>query len=181
MELPNYTMIDVKDFITFIEHPINQDKTFELINGYIISMSSPSSNHQRISGYIARKLGNYLENKQCEVFQDINVFLDDDVFRPDIIVGCDKSKMTDKGYEGIPEFIVEVISKTTAQYDYSIKLSKYMKYVKEYWIVDMFANQILTYINNGKTKVHYYTFFDKIEIFDTFIDFSEISKLISNT
>ena len=85
----------LKEFIKMINLPKNRNKTFELIDGYIFMMAgNATTNHHRISGYIARKIGNYLEGKKCEVFQDINVYLFDEeigkcknVFQPDIMVG----------------------------------------------------------------------------------------------
>ena len=180
---------NINHYIDYINNPINRDKTFELMDGQIVMSGGASSNHHRISGYIFNKIYNFLESKQCEVFQDINFYLFKDsienchnVFQPDIIIGCDKSKMTNKGYEGIPEFVVEVVSKSTAQYDYSFKCSRYMRFgVKEYWIVDSYADQILVYTNTDLVKIKRYTFEDVITLhtFDGLsIDFSEILKLI---
>jgi len=173
----------IKDFLTFIDHPVNNEKSFELLNGYITLMASPSLNHQRISLYIARKIGNYLEgNKKCEVLQDFNLFLNDkNVFRPDIMVVCDKSKLSSRGYKGIPELIIEIISKSTKNNDYHTKCSAYMKHgVKEYWLVDRLTNQILVYASKSNI-VRRYTFEDKIDIKsfkDLTIDFTEISEIL---
>ena len=182
----------LEEFENFINLPENHNKTFEFINGYVVMMAgNATSNHQRISGYIARKIGNYLEGKNCEVFHDINVYLFKEdigkcknVYQPDILVGCDKDKMTDKGYEGTPVFIAEVISKSTASNDYFVKSARYMQFgVSEYWIVDLFSNQILTYLNKGEEPpiVRSFTFNDKIHISvfdDLSIDFKEILKIV---
>ena len=180
--------ITVDDFMTFIEHPLANDKSFELIDGYVTMMASPSPNHQRISGYIARKIGNYLEGKSCEVFQDLDLLLFEidsqkceNVFRPDIMIVCDDSKITERGYEGIPDLVIEIVSKSTGRYDYSVKCKAYMKYgVKEYWIVDSLVNQILVYVYNDNI-IRRYTFDDKIMIRllnNLTIDFAEISAII---
>ena len=181
------------EFIKMINLPQNRDKTFELIDGYVFMMAgNATTNHHRISGYISRKIGNYLEGKRCEVFQDLNVYLFKEnigkcknVYQPDILVGCDKDKMTDRGYEGTPEFIVEVVSKYTAANDYFVKSKIYMEYgVKEYWIVDLHTNQIIVYINNGENPpvVYRHTFNDEIIIGifkDLRIDFKEILEIVS--
>ena len=189
----NHPKMTYKEFMEFINLPKNQGKTFELMDGYVIAMSSPTTNHQRICGYIARKVGNYLEGKQCEVFQNLNVHLykkdlgrRKNVFQPDMMVGCDQEKMTDHGYEGTPEWVVEVISKSTARNDYFAKTFFYLNYgVKEYWIVDLSADQITVYLNHEEKPpiIQTYTFNDriKVSIFDDFyIDFSEVLSLISN-
>ena len=183
-----------EEFMKLINLPENQDKTFELIDGYIFMMAgNATTNHHRISGYIARKIGNYLEGKKCEVFQDINVYLFNEdigkcknVYQPDIIIGCDKDKMTNKGYEGTPEFIVEVVSKSTAGNDYFVKSKMYMEFgVKEYWIVDLQKKLITVYINDGENPpdIHKYTFSDEIEVQvlkGLSIDFKEILKMITS-
>ena len=186
--------VSLEEFIKIINLPKNQNKTFELINGHMVMMAgNASSNHQRISAYIARKIGNYLEGKRCEVFQDLNVYLYKEnigkcknVFQPDILIGCDKDKMTDKGYDGTPEFIAEVVSKSTAGNDYFVKSRFYMNFgVKEYWIVDLLKKQIVVYINNeseDRPDVYKYKFTDEviISIFgDISIDFKEILKIVN--
>ena len=183
-----------EDFLNIRELPKNQNRTLELIDGFVYMMAgNTSSNHQRISGYIARKIGNYLDGKKCEVFQDLNVYLYKDdinecenVFQPDILVGCDKEKMTDKGYEGTPEFIVEVVSKSTAQRDYFLKYKFYMDFgVKEYWIVDLFKEHVIVYINCGENPpdLYKYSFNDEVNIGvfgDLSIDFKEILKIVDS-
>ena len=180
------------DFVNLISRPDNQDKAYELINGCIIMITgNASGNHHRINGYIFRKIGNYLDGKKCEVFQDINTYLFSDdigncknVFQPDILVGCDRESVTDRGYEGVPVFIAEVTSKTTAKYDYFVKSARYMQFgVKEYWIIDLHKNQILVFLNGNEDPptVRAYTFENAINlsVFDDLsIDFSEILKIV---
>jgi Uma2 family endonuclease len=116
----------VNEFIDFINRPENQTKKFELLDGYIImTAGNTSMNHIRVCGHIARRIGNYLEGKKCEVFQDANVYLYKEeigrcknIFQPDIIIGCDSRKATNKGYEGTPEFVAEVTGKSTSRMDY---------------------------------------------------------------
>jgi len=191
-----YPKATLGEFLTYIDLPENINTTYELINGRIVMMAGNTSfNHQRISGYIARKIGNYLDGKQCEVVQDVNVFLYSKnvdeckyIFQPDVMVGCDKTKMTKNGYNGAPEFVVEIISKSTAKKDHIIKFAGYMWHgVKEYWIVDMYKQIIWVYTENNEQdfpdKIQY-TFNDtiKVGIFDDlYIDFNEILAAIDLT
>jgi Uma2 family endonuclease len=148
--------------------------------------------HQSICGYLTRKIGNYLEGKPCTVVQDTFIFLSNNVsknceniFQPDVMICCDKSKETRNGYEGAPEFIIEVISQSTSRYDYVVKKQKYMLYgVKEYWIVDIFKKQIIVHINTGRSTqiIKKYFFNDVIPVsnFDGLsIDFNEVKKLVN--
>jgi len=187
-----FPQTSLEDFEKIINLQENQDKTFELINGRLVMMAgNVSTNHQRITSYILSDIHHYLRGKRCEVFQDLNVYLFKEdigkcknVYQPDIMVGCDKNKMTDKGYEGTPEFIVEVISESTAKNDYFRKAESYMEYgVKEYWIVDLFKKQIVVYINYSEDspEIHKYKFTDEVTIGifgDLSIDFNEILKIV---
>ncbi len=56
---------------------------------------------------------------------------------PDISVICDPDKLTDRGCEGAPDWIIEIISPGTFSHDYVRKLNLYLDAgVKEYWIAD---------------------------------------------
>ena len=50
---------------------------------------------------------------------------------------CDKSKLSDKGCNGAPDFIIEIVSPSSRKMDYITKNTKYSEAgVREYWIVD---------------------------------------------
>jgi len=119
---------------------IDDGNVYELFNGKLYLMSSPSKDHQAISTEILRQLGNFLIGKECEVTHDFNVKLneeEDTVCIPDILVICDKSKYGNNVYEGAPDFIIEIASPSNAYRDYLEKLNAYRRAgVKEYWIID---------------------------------------------
>ena len=182
----------LEEFESLLMLPDNQDKKFEFIDGQIVMMAGNIGfNHARISSYISRIIGNFLEGGKCEVVQDVNVYLFKEnlgmcknVYQPDIIIGCNKDIMTDKGYEGTPEMVIEIISKSTARYVYFTKYIRYMQFgVLEYWIVDLKKNQILVYLNSegDSPDVYKYTFNDVIGV-NLFpglkIDFREILKIV---
>ena len=115
----------------------------ELIDGQMYMMAPPTTTHQRISYAIARKISDYIDNKSgsCEVFlAPFAVFLDKDdqnYVEPDISVICDKNKLSDRGCEGAPDFIIEIVSPSSRRMDYSKKMGLYLEAgVREYWIVD---------------------------------------------
>ena len=187
--------ISIEDFESFIKHPFNRDKKFELIDGRLVLMAgNASSNHQRIIANMTIDIGHYLKGKKCEVFNDLNLYLfkEDlgeckDMYQPDILICCDKRKITKKGCEGVPDLIVEVISKSTGSYDYTKKFVNYIKYgVREYWIADMFRNKIFVYVNQEKSNLmlNEYTFYDKAEsvIFPGLsVDFTEILEKLDKS
>ena len=97
---------------------------------------------------------------------------------PDISVICDRSKLTDKGCFGAPDWIIEVVSPSSRRMDYYIKLFKYRTAgVREYWIVDPDKKRITVY-DIEHEDVQDYTFDDlvKVNIYpDLSIDFGKLS------
>lgn len=56
---------------------------------------------------------------------------------PDISVICDRTKLTERGCAGAPDFIIEIASPSSRKMDYSTKNALYASAgVREYWIVD---------------------------------------------
>ncbi len=124
----------------------------ELIDGTVYSMAPPSRKHQHIVGELYRIIANYIKGKNgsCEIYPaPFAVFLNQDnktYVEPDISVICDENKLSDRGCEGAPDWIIEVVSPGSRRMDYYIKLFKYRTAgVKEYWIVDSDKNRITVY------------------------------------
>ena len=56
---------------------------------------------------------------------------------PDISIVCDSNKISHRGCEGAPDFIIEIVSPSSRKMDYSTKNTLYTDAgVREYWIVD---------------------------------------------
>ena len=47
------------------------------------------------------------------------------IVEPDISVICDTKKLTEKGYSGAPDWIIEIVSPSNASHDYITKLNMY--------------------------------------------------------
>ncbi len=154
-----------------------------MIDGEIYMMASPSTIHQRLVMALSNRIYNYIDSKQgsCEVFPSpFAVFLnaDNEIYlEPDISVICDKSKITDEGCKGAPDWVIEIVSQSSKRMDYYIKLFRYRTAgVKEYWVVDPEKNHVIVY-DFEHDEVMDYTFSDKVKagIYeDLEIDFSEI-------
>ena len=115
----------------------------ELIDGKLYAMAPPSLKHQNIIFSLSRKIADYIDsnNGSCKVVLApfaVNLNADDETYvEPDISVICDKSKLTDRGCNGAPDFIVEVVSPSSRKMDYTTKTTLYSNSgVREYWIVD---------------------------------------------
>jgi Uma2 family endonuclease len=123
----------------------DEDYRAEIIDGQIYAMSPPSRYHQKISQKLSLKLGNFLEGKACEIYYapfGVRLFPKDDLsddtyFEPDITVVCDRTKLDDRGCNGPPDMIIEIMSPSNRQNDLLVKFRKYLQAgVREYWIVN---------------------------------------------
>ena len=142
------------DYYSYNDYKRWDDKVrYELINGEVYMMSSPSIWHQRIAGTVYNQLSQLLEAKPCEAFiapVDVRLFpekdgSDDTVVQPDVFVVCDNSKLDDgKACRGAPDFVVEVVSSSSKMID-KVKKDLYCKAgVKEYWMI--MQSKLYTYI-----------------------------------
>jgi len=159
-----------EQYYTFEEYlEIDDGNKYELKDGILYMMSAPSPIHQDISTELIFQLKLFLRDRACKVTHEINVrlFKDEDTsVIPDILVICDNSKMTDSGYIGAPDFIIEIASPSNPDKDYLEKLIDYRDAgVKEYWIISPEKKKILTYtLKENKYELAVYTFNDLIEV-----------------
>ena len=137
----------------------DDDKRRELIQGVPYAMTSPTIAHQGIIRELLLQIGGFLRGKPCVVFPapfDVRLHAnatDDTVVQPDLTVVCDRSKLSDgKNCKGAPDFIIEILSPSTARHDRLLKLNLYQDAgVQEYWIVDPDTRLTETYVlEDGK-------------------------------
>lgn len=141
------------------------DEMVELIKGYIHKMSpAPSSYHQRVCGRIFLEIGNYLKKNKCQVYiapfdvrlkRNVNDKVINNVVQPDICIVCDPEKIDEKGCNGSPDFILEILSPFTSKKDITLKYELYEEAgVNEYWVIYP-GEQLLDVfvIENGKYKL----------------------------
>ena len=158
----------------------------ELIDGVIYNMAPPNRIHQKLVSQFTKAIGQYIDknNGDCEVYPaPFAVFLnadDKNYVEPDISVICDKDKLNDKGCNGAPDWIIEIISPSTKRIDYGIKLLKYRTAgVREYWIVNPLTNTVNVYNFEKEEQSDQYSFEDDIEVCiydDLIINISELLK-----
>lgn len=145
-------------------------KRAELIDGQIYDMAPPNTRHQMLVMDLSYQIKSYIgsNNGKCKVIPaPFAVFLNEDdinYVEPDISVICDSSKLTDKGCNGAPDWIIEIVSPSSKRMDYLIKLFKYRNAgVKEYWIVDPDKNRITAY-NFVHDTIEEYAFGDIVPV-----------------
>lgn len=178
MSLPQLKTYTEEDY-----YNLPEDVRAELINGQFYDMSAPSRIHQEILGSMYVAISNHIKSKggSCRVYPaPFAVKLLNDkknIVEPDISVICDPDKLTDKGCNGAPDWIIEIVSPSNPSHDYITKLSLYHDAgVREYWIVDPQSKYIHVY-NMETGNLGVYSFNDNIKagIYnDLFIDFSSI-------
>ncbi len=115
----------------------------ELIDGQLYDMTPPSWTHQKIVSGLVWKLRDYVERRggPCQVVSSpvaVNLDANDATWvEPDVVVVCDPSKISERGCEGAPDLVVEVVSPSSMSQDYFVKAGRYQRAgVREYWIVD---------------------------------------------
>jgi len=66
--------------------------------------------------------------------------------QPDILVVCDKTKLDDRGCNGAPDLVIEILSPATAIHDLKTKFELYQRFaVKEYWIIHPVDQTLFVY------------------------------------
>lgn len=164
-----------------------EDAHYELIDGELYplyDMAGPTRIHQELVTHLSNRIFNYIESKNgdCRVYPapfDVRLSeVPDTIVEPDITVICDKSKLTDKGCTGAPDWIIEIVSPHNPEHDYLEKCVLYLKAgVREYWIVDPGSKRVTVYHEGQPFIPQAYTFDDKIQAYiydDLTIDFSEM-------
>lgn len=117
----------------------------ELLRGKIRQMAAPSRKHQGVSQNLSVLLGTALWKSPCKVYVapfDVRLTrMRDDkevktVVQPDLCVVCDPSKLDDRGCNGAPDLIIEILSPGNSRTEMKDKFELYQEAgVLEYWVV----------------------------------------------
>ncbi len=143
------TRLDYSDYCAI---PLD-GKRYELIAGEVHVTPAPSPSHQRLVQRFLRILEDYFRSPVEVLVSPIDVILTPhDVVQPDLVVVADPAQVSDRGIEGAPLIVVEVLSPATAQYDRTTKAQRYATSgVPHYWLVDPASRQVECYRLAGGT------------------------------
>lgn len=134
----------------------------EKINGIVYNMSpAPNYIHGIINNNINTIIKTGLKNSLCMVFMENLDFMynpeeSDDYVVPDVMVICGRKYLKGGCYRGVPKFIVETLSPSTAKRDRTDKKDAYEKAgVEEYWIVSPQGALEIYYLQDKRYILEY--------------------------
>ena len=132
---------------TYADYLTWTDGRYELIDGVVYNMTpGPATPHMHLTRTLTMHIGPYFKGHKCTLcvapydvlFYEPGTAIDEieNVLQPDLFVVCSPDKLHNNGCHGVPDFIIEITSPSTAIRDQSVKANLYEKHgVKEYWIV----------------------------------------------
>lgn len=130
--------------LTYREYALlPDDQRYELIEGELYLIPSPTTRHQRASACLFRHIDTHVSMHQSgEVFfAPLDIVLSDtNVLQPDVIFISNERAaiVTEPNIQGAPDLAIEVLSPSTSARDRGIKRSLYERFgVRELWFVDL--------------------------------------------
>ncbi len=160
----DFNELDLNGSYTYADYlKWNFKERLELFRGKIFKMSpAPSRYHQDVSGNLHFSLAKVFNKSTCKLYaapfdvrlvkakaQDEKVVT---VVQPDMCVICDENKLDDRGCNGAPDLVIEILSPGNSKKEMGIKFDLYEENeVKEYWIVDPSEKTVFIYsLQNNK-------------------------------
>lgn len=130
-------------YAEFARLPSEGSTRHEVIDGELAVTPAPTPAHQLVVANLARTLGVFVhDNDLGQLFPgpiDL-LFGEGDYLEPDLaFVRADRTQLvSERGIEGPPDLVVEILSPSTAHRDRGVKLERYRHFgVPEYWIVNL--------------------------------------------
>lgn len=140
------------DFVLFPD----DGRRHELIDGEHYVTPSPNTKHQRIVGSLHLLIASWLETRPVgQVFlAPYDVVLSEfDVVEPDLVYLSNERAaqvLTPLHAKGVPELVIEIVSKGTRKRDETVKRRLYERMgVSEYWVVDPEIDAVRVYRRDG--------------------------------
>lgn len=114
---------------------------YELVEGELRIMPSPTTSHQTVVLNLAVKLKTFTKEKDLGLVfvAPLDVQLSDDLcYQPDVLFVAKESKaqITEVDIQGAPDLVVEIVSPSSRRIDRKEKMENYAKHgAREYWLV----------------------------------------------
>ena len=145
----------LKDKLDYSDYLLTPDdgNRYEILVGELLVSPPPTPMHQRVSKRLQRQLEAYFEVRSLgEVFDaPVGLILTThDIVEPDLLVVGDPAQVSDRGIEGPPLLVVEILSPSTRGRDTGVKARRYAEIgVPHYWLVDPEARRIECQVLEG--------------------------------
>src|SRR5438128_192534 len=130
-----------------------EDRRYELIDGELLMSPSPSERHQRLVLELAVILTSFVKGHglgRVYIAPFDVVISDTDVVQPDILFVSNEraSRIGERAVHGTPDLVVEILSRSTAERDRTIKAKLYARAgARELWLLDPVAKTFEVLIN----------------------------------
>ena len=137
--------------------PSHRGVRYQLIEGELVKMAGASNAHQTFIGelYFAARSQIGAAGAFEIKFAPFDVYIDDhNTFQPDLLFVSDERRgiLGHRGVTGAPDVVVEVLSESTRQRDFNVKLPVYARNgVGEAWMADLSAETVSKYTGDGRT------------------------------
>jgi Uma2 family endonuclease len=144
---PKYNYISPEEYL---EMERADEKRNEYYDGHVVEMSGASFAHNMIGMNLARKISNFLDDKNCRMMaKDMRVGTPthDAYMYPDALIYCDKAKLENDKFDTIlnPSIIIEILSPSTKNMDKKRKFifCREIPSLKEYIMIDSTKKSII--------------------------------------
>ncbi len=137
--------------------PSHRGVRYQLIEGELIKMAGPNDPHQVFIGelYFAARLQIGSPGTFEIRLPSFDVYIDEhNTFQPDLLfVSAERQHiLSERGVNGAPDVVVEVLSESTRQRDLNVKLPVYARNgVREMWVADLRNGTVSKYVGDGET------------------------------
>ena len=170
-------------------YALPDDQRVELIDGVFYDMAAPTVEHQLLAGSVYAQLLAFIRSRKGKcipLVSPVDVKLDEDnktMVQPDVVVVCDREKITERVVLGGPDFVLEVVSPSSVTKDYIKKAAKYEAAgVREYWIVDPLTEKVIKYDLEEGSSPSIYPLAGKVSVSivnnEIEIDFDEYKEFL---
>jgi Uma2 family endonuclease len=138
-------------YAEFERLPGDDGNRYEIIAGELVVNPGPGLQHQEIVGRLHLLLRPFVDAHRLGrvILSPFDVlFAEGDYLAPDLLfVRSERASIVrERGVEGAPDLVVEIVSPSTGFRDRGLKRERYAHYgVAEYWVIDPRAGRIDVY------------------------------------
>lgn len=147
----------------FLAWETAQADRYFFYRGEVFAMVGVRQAHAHVAGNVFAAFKSALRGTPCHTFvADMKLRVDaaDALFYPDVMVTCDARDKATPNYLAHPKLIVEVLSDSTAAFDYGAKFAacRQIDTLEEYALIDVEARRVEVFRRNAAGRWELYDF-----------------------